>query len=257
MLFTDIERLEITDTIKTCLRNKFQKYNPKGVHKPFHFRLLGKDRMELFAFIHSLNTTFGTSIFEPVAAKLALRKFSLIHRQYNVGNKISESAQREIQTIIDHLSVGEDVNKPAEIERIRKVCQKGKINHIETVNADLYLKHKNNDIYLFDLKTAKPNKSNFKDFKRTLLEWTAIMLYKNPEINIHTLVAIPYNPFEPKPYEFWTMKGMLDLEHELKVAEVFWDFLGGKNAYMDLLNCFEKAGIEMRDEVDNYFERFL
>lgn len=34
---------------------------------PFHTRLLGKDRMALFSFIHSLNTNFGTSIFEPVA----------------------------------------------------------------------------------------------------------------------------------------------------------------------------------------------
>lgn len=43
-------------------------------------------------------------------------------------------------------------------------------------------------------------------------------------------LAIPYNPYEPKPYERWTLKGMLDLKNELKVAEEFWDFLGGKDA---------------------------
>ncbi|MDP3114851.1 MAG: TdeIII family type II restriction endonuclease, partial [Candidatus Cloacimonadaceae bacterium] len=46
----------------------------------------------------------------------------------------------------------------------------------------------------------------------------------------------PYNPYEPKPYARWTMKGMLDLEHELKVADDFWDFLGGEGAYQDLLD---------------------
>ena len=89
MPFTDIEKLEIINTIKTCLRNKFKNYNPKGIEKPFHFRLLGKDRMELFSFIQSLNTTFGTSIFEPVAAKLASRKFEIVHCQYEKQNNYS------------------------------------------------------------------------------------------------------------------------------------------------------------------------
>lgn len=52
------------------------------------------------------------------------------------------------------------------------------------------------------------------------------------------------------------MRGMLDLEHELKVADEFWDFLGGKGTYLDLLGCFERVGIELRDEIDEYFTRF-
>ncbi len=49
---------------------------------------------------------------------------------------------------------------------------------------------------------------------------------------------------------------MLDLDNELKVAEEFWDFLGGEGAYIDLLGCFERVGIELRSEIDEYFERF-
>ena len=79
---------------------------------------------------------------------------------------------------------------------------------------------------------------------------------KNPDIDIHSLIAIPYNPYAPKPYERWTLKGMLDLEHELKVANEFWDFLGGDGTYQDLLDCFERVGIELRPEIDRYFERF-
>jgi len=47
---------------------------------------------------------------------------------------------------------------------------------------------------------------------------------------------------------------MLDLENELKVAEEFWDFLGGKGTYNDLLDCFEMTGLELRPEIDAYFE---
>lgn len=49
---------------------------------------------------------------------------------------------------------------------------------------------------------------------------------------------------------------MLDLENELKVAKEFWDFLGGKDAYEDLLDCFERVGIELRSEIDEYFKKF-
>ena len=68
--------------------------------------------------------------------------------------------------------------------------------------------------------------------------------------------ATTYNPYEPKAYERWTLKGMLDLDKELKVAKEFWDFLGGDGAYGDLLVCFEKVGIELRPEIDKYFEKF-
>ena len=81
-------------------------------------------------------------------------------------------------------------------------------------------------------------------------------LSKNPEANVNSYIAIPYNPYEPKPYERWTLKGMLDLDNELKVASEFWDFLGGKGAYVELLDCFERVGIELRAEIDEYFSKF-
>lgn len=118
------------------------------------------------------------------------------------------------------------------------------------------MEDENGEVFLFDLKTAKPNISNFKDFKRTLLEWVAIALIADPKAQVNTLIAIPYNPYEPEPYQRWTLKGMLDIEKELKVADEFWNFLGGDGAYNDLLDCFESAGIELRPEIDEYFLKF-
>ncbi len=70
------------------------------------------------------------------------------------------------------------------------------------------------------------------------------------------MIAISYNPYEPQPYERWTLKGMLDLPNELKVADEFWDFIGGEGAYQDILNIFEQVGIELRPEIDDYFTRY-
>ncbi|RJO62391.1 MAG: TdeIII family type II restriction endonuclease [Dehalococcoidia bacterium] len=52
------------------------------------------------------------------------------------------------------------------------------------------------------------------------------------------------------------MRGMLDLDKELMVGKEFWDFVGGPGTYEDLLDCFERVGIELRQEIDDYFARF-
>ena len=251
------EQIEsVETTIKESIRRKFKNYKPESDEKPFHYRLLGKNRMALYSFIQSLNTTFGISIFEPVAEVLAETRFAKAQSQYVVGDEISEHAQLEITRIINDLTIGNAPDKHKEIQKIKSVCQTGKMNRLRPVKVDLFLETHEGSIFLFDLKTAKPNISNFKDFKRTLLEWCAIILAKNTFLDVHSLIAIPYNPYEPAPYERWTLRGMLDLEQELKVADEFWDFLGGEGAYQDLLCCFESAGIALRPEIDQYFDNF-
>ena len=247
----------VEDTIRNSLRNKFKAYNPEPAVMPFHTRLLGKDRLALYSFIHSINGNFGTTIFEPIAVSLASSRFKVAKHQMKSGTQISEQAQYEIQKMMDELTAAnKKPDKQKEIEIIRKVCQKGEMRTVKPTRVDVYLESNEGDIYLIDIKTAKPNRGGFKEFKRTLLEWTATVLAENPTAKINTLIAIPYNPYEPKPYSRWTMAGMLDLEKELKVAEEFWDFLGGEGSYNDLLGCFERIGIEMRQEIDDYFKRF-
>ena len=46
------QKINIEKILKESLRNKFQNYNPEPTVMPFHTRLLGKDKMALFSFIH-------------------------------------------------------------------------------------------------------------------------------------------------------------------------------------------------------------
>lgn len=257
MPLTTEQKSHIRRVIIDSLRNRFRNYSPEPAYMPFHFSLLGRDRIALYSFIHSLTTNFGTSIFEPVAKSLALLNFANAELQQKSGMQISSEAQRVIQNIMDNLTTAATTpDKPKEIQAIREVCRQGEMITVKPTKVDLKVIGHDNIIYLFDIKTAKPNSGEFKGFKRTLLEWIAVTLATNPDANVQTLIAIPYNPYEPQPYNRWTMRGMLDLGNELKVAEEFWDFLGGKDAYTDLLDCFEKAGIELRSEIDEYFAQF-
>lgn len=245
----------IQQVITTCLRNKFKNYVPQDNYMPFHFALLGKDRMALYSFMQSLLTTFGSSIFEPVAAALAKTRFAKVETQYTVGDCIYENCQKMVQNIVNELTYNP---KPDKVTELKKLQQNlfGDKNKLKVTKVDLFVETKDGEQYLFDLKTAKPNKGGFQEFKQTLLTWAGIAYTQSKKTKIHTAIAIPYNPYSPKPYQFWTMAGMLDLDEELYVAEKFWDFLGGEGAYHDLLSCFEKAGIELRPEIDEYFANF-
>lgn len=257
MALTRQQIIDVEQVLRNSLRHKFQHYNPEPAVMPFHTRLLGKDRLALFSFIHSLNTNFGTTIFEPVALSLAKARFKNIGSQMVVGDEISEGAQSVIDNIMYDLNAA--ATRPCkyeETEAIRRVCRTGGMRKIKPTRVDVMVESFDEKLFLFDLKSAKPNRGEFKGFKRTMLEWVAVILANNPDADVDSLIAIPYNPYEPNPYSRWTMAGMLDLDKELKVAAEFWDFLGGEGTYQDLLDCFERVGVELRPEIDEYFSRF-
>lgn len=230
MALTNEQREEIQNVISNCLRNKFKNYVPQNNYMPFHFRLLGKDRMALYSFMQSLLTTFGTSIFEPVSAALAQTKFARVETQYVVGNTIYSQCQQCVQTIINELTIQAKPNKINELSRLNNSLR-GDINSLKPMKVDLFLETETGEQYLFDLKTAKPNKGDFQKYKQTLLEWAGITYTNDKDLKVHSLIAIPYNPYHPEPYQFWTLAGMLDLEEELMVDKRFWNFLGGEGAY--------------------------
>ncbi|KAA6321052.1 hypothetical protein EZS27_029255, partial [termite gut metagenome] len=146
--------IDVENTLRNSLRKKMENYCPEPAIMPFHTRLLGKNRMALFSFIHSLNTNFGVTIFEPIAQSLALSNFKSALTQQSTGTLISENAQRIIQDIIDGLTAANRRPcKTEEVEALREVCQTGSMKTIKPTLADLWLVNQENEIFLFDIKT--------------------------------------------------------------------------------------------------------
>ena len=249
----------IENILEVALRHKMQGYNPESSHMPFHTRLLGKDRMALFSFIHSLNTNFGTAIFEKVAKQIATDEFDEVSLQYRLNGVLSEDAQTEMMRIMNDLSAGtRDPDHATEIEQIRKHSQSGRRIEKKMRKVHIFLT-KGDTLYLVDLKTAKPNMAGFEKYKQDMLEWASTILYSKPDADVRIAIAIPYNPYEPNPYRRWTLRGMLEIKNQsqLMVGEEFWNFLaGGRDIYQDLLDCFATVGHRLRKEIDDYFKRF-
>jgi len=57
---------------------------------------------------------------------------------------------------------------------------------VKPTRIDLMFEFNEGDYYLFDIKTAKPNAGGFKEFKRTLLEWVAMILANKPDAKVNT-----------------------------------------------------------------------
>lgn len=113
----------IENILRTALRNKCLKYNPEPAAMPFHTRLLGKDRLALYSFIHSLNTNFGTSVFESVAIALAKSNFADAKAQIKAGNYISEGAFRVIQEIMTGLITAQGFSNLINLALYNQKCR--------------------------------------------------------------------------------------------------------------------------------------
>ncbi len=234
------------------IRQKLATYDPETSSMPFHFRLLGKDRMALFSFIQSVNTMLGTSIFEQVGEIIAEPRAKRTIGQYKeFEGCISSEAVLKIDHIMRELrSASRMPDKEEETKEILAVAHKGEMGKKLKKRVDLFVEMEDDTEYYFEIKSAKPNINEFTGIKKQMLDWIAMRGSENPKAKVKTIVAIPYNPYEPKPYERWTLQGLFDLKKEVLVGVEFWDLLGGKGTYEDLLKVFEEAGIELYDDID-------
>ena len=248
-------RKKIQKLIEKALRNKINNFNPESGSKPIHDRLLGQDRMNLFSIIHSINTTIGASIYEPVAKQIAKSHFEKVDIQVGLSGKFTTGAQEEISAIVRELSLKSVTpNHASELKRIRSKCKSGGTLTKKMTVVDLHIMDGNN-YFLIDIKTAKPNIGATQNFKQTALEWMATKLFENPKANVRPVIGIPYNPYHPEPYDRWTMKDYFEISEQgqLLVGREFWNFIsGGEDIYDQLLECFEVVGKKMRREIDRF-----
>jgi predicted nucleotidyltransferase len=248
---------EIRNLLINIVMTKLEGYRPETEYMPFHFRLLGRDRYAMFSFIHSMNTTFGMSIWEQVAVILAKNAGFQAKRQYDLLGSIDPETEQLIQEIHRDLRAGKrQVNKLTEIELIRKKIKEEKSKKDPDSRVDLFVIINDEENY-FDITSAKPNMKEFASLKLKLLRWTALRLSQDKNAKIFTRLAIPYNPYHPEPYQRWTLKGLYDLERrEILVGEEFWNFVAVGNIYDKLLDVFQEAGEQLREEIDRSFAQF-
>jgi len=234
---------EIKELLRQKLDNKLNNYARETSSMPFLAKLMqDNEKVASYSFIQSLLTTLGMSIYEEVARIIAEPNFDVAKTGYDVGGEISDNENDSISQILQEIkNKTRKTNKEQEIKEILQ-C-KSKTGRKIKVRADLFLK-KGSDEYYIEIKTAKPNIDVFAKSKEKLLQWIALRKKK-----VNTILAIPYNPYYPEPYSRFTMQGFLDEEKELYVADKFWELLGGKGTYKEVLDIFDEIGKEFKEKI--------
>lgn len=234
---------EIKDLLRQKIDEKLKNYARETSSMPFLAKLMqDSEKVAAYSFIHSLATSLGMSIYERISEIVASSTYDIVKTSFDVEGEISNDENNVISQILQEIKNGtRTANKEQEIKEVLQ-C-KSKTERKIKVRADLFLK-KGNDEYYIEIKTAKPNIDVFAKSKEKLLQWVALRKKK-----VNTILAIPYNPYHPEPYNRFTMQGYLDEEKELYVAEKFWELLGGKETYKEVLDIFDEVGKEFKEKI--------
>ena len=194
-------------------------------------------------------TTLGMSIYEDVSVIIASETAEEAFRNYGVGGVISSEQNTLIKDIVSDLRAGKrkaGINR--EIREILKSSAKnGKFQKSGNI-ADFYMVRGKKE-YFFEIKTVKPNIDVFEKSKTKLLEWVA-----RRRRHVNVFLAFPYNPYNPHPYNRFTEVGMMNPPHDFLVGGEYWDFIGGKGTFNDLLEVFDDVGKCFKDCLNEKFK---
>lgn len=251
MALSNNQKQKIIDLLSKKIENKLKPYGRETTSMPFLARLIqDNEKIAAYSFIHSMATTLGMSIYEDISVILASETSEEAFRNYGVGGAISNEQKTVISNIISKLRNGNRIAKiDEEIKEVLEAsAENGEFQKSGNI-ADFFMK-RNGQEYYFEIKTVKPNIDVFEKSKTKLLEWVA---RRRMPINVY--LAFPYNPYHPKPYHRFTEVGMMDPPNDFLVGDEYWDFVGGKNAFPELLKTFDEVGKVFKDQLNKKFKQ--
>lgn len=242
------------EEIKLKLRASLLKYVSSFTYRSNQpLDLLIPTERKIRSLVGGLETSMGTTVWEPIAKTLAsLNGFEVIQEKILKPQPFPIELASELARVI---SLREDpttwISARECADRFRKVCEsidRSQITYVRPpsgTGVDIWIRKAGKE-YAFDTKTVQPNVGSIKSFNKQILEWYAYRICKDPAVEIECKIAYPYNPY---PNNFWAhvphTTGILEPGVDALVENEFWDFLSGfKNTYQVLLDIFT----ELHDE---------
>ena len=242
-------KAEIKRLLTGALLKKLDSHKSETEYKPFFQAIFNKRQIATASIIQSFYTSFGMSIYEQMAVAIAKSNGFEAARQYRLPGQIDKKTEAAIQKIHAGLRRGATVDSKAELAAIRASIQQGKPKKDADSIVDVYLKSKDGNEYFFGITTVKPNKEGFETHKRKLLRWIGLRLSQGKNAKVNVATVLPYNPYYPKQYTRFGSATLFGKDQFL-VQEEFWDFLGGKGTFQELIATCKEVGEELREKID-------
>ena len=245
-----VVREEIKQSLRKSLYRHVSRFKYKNI-QPLDL-LIPKER-KIRSLVGGLETSMGTTVWEPIAKTLAKNNgFEVITEKILMPKPFPQRLRDELDALI---TLREDklmwVPISKCIERLKAVSQSVDKSGVEYVKpasgtgVDIRLKKEGKE-YAFDTKTVQPNIGSIKSFNKQILEWYAYAICKNPSIELECKIAYPYNPHTDDFWSYTPHTSLVLKPHEDAVVEdEFWDFLSGEtDTYKNILNIFSELATE-------------
>ena len=214
-----------------------------GDLKPFHESLLPDGILRVSEFERSFSTKLGTT-FEECARLVAKSVHKNAERGYRVRGVVTAKAIKRIEDITNRIGSGGMKSKYPDL--VKEVVDLSKtVAGVERVSiADLYIETKSGEEWFFEIKSPKPNKGQCLEATGRLLQIQAITHAKYPKAK--AFYATAYNPYgiEKSTYRHSFAVNYMDLANEVLIGKEFWDIVGGKGTYEEVLSIYQEVGKE-------------
>ncbi len=239
---------KIIEVLTSAFSRKINSYVPESNYKPFMHSFFDTGQLITHSIVHAFYTVMGMSAYEQIAVLLAEEAGYTAKHQFKLQGKIDDSTSLLITRICATKSEG----KEKELEAIRaSIRQDVAEEHLEGT-VDVFVKRPDGTEIYVDITTVKPNLKEFRALRGKMLRWAALRYSQKPEANVQTCIGIPYNPYYPKPYDRWTGSG--SDPKEILIQEDLWATFAGYDVYADLIQLFEQAGQQVREDVSNFLK---
>ena len=197
--------------------------------------------LRVSAFERSFSTKLG-STFEECARLIAAQTYKTARRNFVATGQMPSATASRIEQLVNQIA---SEHKPDFLHLIDDVLKIEDQNWVERpVVADLFLESAKGKRYFFEIKSPKPNKGQCLEIAERLLRVHAITQEKRPKVNAY--FAMAYNPYGARREDYKHSFGLqyLDMKNEVLLAEEFWEVVGGKGTYEELLEIYREVGRE-------------
>ncbi len=232
-----------SDLKPTDLRPTLE-FSKEGVVKPFHEALIPHGMMLVNEFERSFSTKLG-STFEESARLIASDFHSESIRSRRITGNISANTINLIEKIKNEIDrSGMKQPYPEIVSDVVKASLITSEQRVQTQIADLYIKDKKQNEIFFEIKSPKPNKGQCLEVTERLLHIHAVKHADAPRVR--TYFAMAYNPYGSSKASYthsFTLR-YLDIKNEVLIGKEFWDLVGGKGTYEEVLEIYREVGRE-------------
>lgn len=233
--------------LRTFARQTFGDYDIEILKRAYPFHRLLFDEVGLVAFKRerSAVTRMGQTLYPELAKLIASERYSDVALDKIIQGNLPNATVSVIDRIVRDLRARQ--RRPNHTQEMAEILSVGGGAEVTVrVIADLYIGDFEDGPLFVEIKTPKPNLDICAESKAKILTFKALLRDHYPK----AYLAFPYNPFITRAaYAHHFTRQVMDMDAEVLMAEEFWDTIGGKGTFDELLLIIEAVGDEIRAEL--------